>query len=117
MATTRRRGHPMARRMPISFVRSRTLVIIVLSVPIPPIAIATIDVIQAIPAQMGNPGTAAAMLAVQKLVSDILTAGVFAATAHVGGFETVAVTGVVCSLIGAGGLYWADRVNLFADKA
>ena len=48
MATTRRRGHPMARRMPISFVRSRTLVIIVLSVPIPPIAIATIDVIQAI---------------------------------------------------------------------
>ena len=64
-----------------------------------------------------RPGTAAAMLAVQKLVSDILTAGVFAATAHVGGFETVAVTGVVCSLIGAGGLYWADRVNLFADKA
>ncbi len=64
-----------------------------------------------------RPGTAAAMLAVQKLVSDVLTAGVFAATAQVGGFETVAITGVVCSLIGAGGLYWADRVNLFADKA
>jgi hypothetical protein len=29
----------------------------------------------------------------------------------------VAITGVVFSLIGAGGLYWADRVNLFADKA
>jgi hypothetical protein len=64
-----------------------------------------------------RPGTAAAMLAVQKLVSDIMTAGVFAATAHVGGFETVAITGVLCSLIGAGGLYWADRVNLFAAKA
>ena len=64
-----------------------------------------------------RPGTAAAMLAVQKLVSDVLTAGVFAATAHVGGFETVAITGVGCSLIGAGGLYWADRVNLFAAKA
>jgi hypothetical protein len=50
-------------------------------------------------------------------VSDVLTAGVFAATAQVGGFETVAITGVVFSLIGAGGLYWADRVNLFADKA
>lgn len=64
-----------------------------------------------------RPGTAAAMLAVQKLVSDILTAGVFAATARSGGFETVAVTGVVFSLIGAVGLYWADRVNLFAAKA
>ena len=64
-----------------------------------------------------RPGTAAAMLAVQKLVSDILTAGVFAATANVGGFETVVITGVLCSLIGAGGLYWADRVNLFAAKA
>ena len=64
-----------------------------------------------------RPGTAAAMLAVQKLVSNILTAGVFVATANVGGFETVAITGVLCSLIGAGGLYWADRVNLFAAKA
>lgn len=64
-----------------------------------------------------RPGTAAAMLAVQKLVSDVLTAGVFAATASASGFETVAITGVVCSLIGAGGLYWADRVNLFAAKA
>jgi len=64
-----------------------------------------------------RPGTAAAMLAVQKLVSDILTAGIFAATAHAGGFETVAITGVVFSLIGAGGLYWADGVNLFAAKA
>ena len=64
-----------------------------------------------------RPGTAAAMLALQKLVSDGLTAGIFAATAHIGGFETVAITGVLCSLIGAGGLYWADRVNLFAAKA
>ncbi len=63
-----------------------------------------------------RPGTAAAMLAVQKLVSDVLTAGVFATTTSFGGFEAVAVTGVVCSLIGAGGLYWADRVNLFAAK-
>ena len=64
-----------------------------------------------------RPGTASAMLAVQKLVSDGMTAGIFAATAHVGGFETVAITGVACSLIGAGGLYWADRVNLFGAKA
>jgi protein-S-isoprenylcysteine O-methyltransferase Ste14 len=63
-----------------------------------------------------RPGTAAAMLAVQKLVSDVLTAGIFATTTSFGGFEAVAVTGVVCSLIGAGGLYWADRVNLFAAK-
>jgi hypothetical protein len=64
-----------------------------------------------------RPGTASAMLAVQKLVSDGMTAGIFAATAHIGGFETVAITGVACSLIGAGGLYWADRVNLFGAKA
>ena len=52
-----------------------------------------------------RPGTASAMLAVQKLVADVLTAVVFAATAQVAGFEVVAVTGVMISLLGAVGLY------------
>lgn len=64
-----------------------------------------------------RPGTAAAMLAVQKLVADVLTAVVFAATAQVTGFEVVAVTGVLISLLGALGLYVADRRRWFAARA
>jgi SET family sugar efflux transporter-like MFS transporter len=64
-----------------------------------------------------RPGTAAAMLAVHKLVADVLTAAVFAATASVGGFEVVAVSGVLISLMGALGVYWADRLHWFPARA
>lgn len=64
-----------------------------------------------------RPGTAAAMLAVQKLVADVLTAAVFATTAQVAGFEAVAVTGVLISLLGALGLFFADRHALFSARA
>ncbi len=63
-----------------------------------------------------RPGTASAMLAVQKLVADVLTAVVFAATAQVAGFEVVAVTGVMISLLGAVGLYFADRHSWFPAR-
>ena len=62
----------------------------------------------------GRPGTAAALLALQKLVVDSLTAGIFAAGTAVGGFETVAVIGVSIALTGAACLYLADRHRWFA---
>jgi len=59
----------------------------------------------------GRPGAAVAMMALQKLVMDGLTAAVFAAGMHLGGFETVAMLGTALSLAGAAGLYLADREN------
>jgi predicted MFS family arabinose efflux permease len=64
----------------------------------------------------GRPGTAAALLALQKLVVDILTAAVFAFGSAVGGFETVAAIGVAVALTGALCLYLADRQNWFAVR-
>ncbi|OZA06001.1 MAG: hypothetical protein B7Y02_15130 [Rhodobacterales bacterium 17-64-5] len=64
-----------------------------------------------------RPGTAASMLAVQKLVADMLTAAIFAIGTQVGGFETVAVLGVLVSLTGALGVYFADRNAWFPAKA
>lgn len=65
----------------------------------------------------GRPGTAAALLALQKLVVDSLTAGVFALGTALGGFQTVAAIGVAVALTGALCLYLADRQSWFAVKA
>ena len=59
----------------------------------------------------GRPGTASALLALQKLVVDVLTAAVFAAGFALGGFATVALIGTALGLVGAGGLYLADRTG------
>ena len=57
----------------------------------------------------GRPGTAGAMLALQKLVADVLAAASFALGTAIGGYQTVAVIGAIIALIGAVGLYLADR--------
>jgi SET family sugar efflux transporter-like MFS transporter len=57
----------------------------------------------------GRPGTASAMLALQKLISDITAAAAFAIGTWIGDYETVAVIGVAVSLTGAAGLYLVDR--------
>ena len=64
----------------------------------------------------GRPGTAAALMALQKLVVDVLTAGVFALGTAIGGFQTVAVIGMGVALTGALCLYLADRNTWFAAK-
>lgn len=56
-----------------------------------------------------RPGASSAMLAVQKLVSDVLTAAAFAIGSQVGGFEAVALIGVTLSLGGALAIWLADR--------
>jgi hypothetical protein len=65
----------------------------------------------------GRPGTAAALLALQKLVVDSLTAAIFAVGTALGGFETVALIGVGVALSGALCLYLADHQDWFAAKA
>ena len=57
----------------------------------------------------GRPGTAGAMLALQKLVSDVLAAAAFAVGTSFGGYEAVAVIGSAMALCGGLGLAWADR--------
>ena len=56
-----------------------------------------------------RPGTAGAMLALQKLVSDVLGAAAFAMGTTIGGYETVAVIGSAMALVGGAGLLWVDR--------
>lgn len=56
-----------------------------------------------------RPGAASAMLALQRLVADILGASVFALGTWIGGYETVAVMSATLTLTGAGLLYLADR--------
>jgi SET family sugar efflux transporter-like MFS transporter len=56
-----------------------------------------------------RPGAASAMLALQRLVADILGASVFALGTWIGGYETVAVMSALLTLTGAGLLYIADR--------
>lgn len=56
-----------------------------------------------------RPGTAGAMLALQKLVSDVLAAAAFAIGTRFGGYETVAVIGSAMALLGGVGLLWVDR--------
>ena len=64
----------------------------------------------------GRPGTASALLALQKLVVDVLTAVVFAIGTALGGFETVALIGVVVALAGALCLYLADQLHWFPAR-
>ncbi|MDZ4311971.1 MAG: MFS transporter [Cypionkella sp.] len=56
-----------------------------------------------------RPGTAGAMLALQKLVSDVLGAAAFAIGMTMGGYETVAILGSVLAVLGGAGLLWVDR--------
>lgn len=56
-----------------------------------------------------RPGAAGAMLAVQKLVSDVLAAGCFALGTGLGSYESVAVLGVALTLAGAAGLHLVDH--------
>ena len=60
-----------------------------------------------------RPGTAGAMLALQKLVSDILGAAAFAVGTSLGSYAAVAVIGAVMALGGGLGLLWADRNHRF----
>ena len=57
----------------------------------------------------GRPGTAGTMLALQKLISDVLVAFAFASGTAIGGYTTVAFIGVSIALLGAFGLFWVDR--------
>ena len=57
----------------------------------------------------GRPGTAGAMLALQKLVADVLAAAAFGFGTAIGGYFTVAVIGAGLALIAAVSLYLADR--------
>jgi SET family sugar efflux transporter-like MFS transporter len=59
-----------------------------------------------------RPGTAGAMLALQKLVSDVLGAAAFAIGTSMGGYETVAIIGSAMALIGGAGLLWVDRHHI-----
>jgi len=64
-----------------------------------------------------RPGTASALLALQKLVVDGLTAGIFAVGSAIGGFGTVALIGTGVALTGALCLYLADRQDWFTVRA
>ncbi len=64
----------------------------------------------------GRPGTASSMLALQKLVTDVLTAMVFALGTAIGGFATVAIMGTVVTLSGALGLFLVDRNAWFPAR-
>ena len=56
-----------------------------------------------------RPGAAASMLAVQKLVADVVSAGAFFVGTLIGGYESVALIGVAISAGGALALMLADR--------
>ena len=64
----------------------------------------------------GRPGTAAALLALQKLVVDVLTAVVFAVGTAFGGFQSVALIGALVALAGALCLYLADHYHWFPAR-
>ncbi len=64
----------------------------------------------------GAPGTAASLMAVQKLVSDALVAGCFAIGMATWGLVSVAVMGTALSLIGAALLALADRGGWLMPK-
>lgn len=58
---------------------------------------------------VGRPGAASAMLALQRLVSDVLGASAFAIGISFGGYQTVAILGFAITIFGALGLFLADR--------
>ena len=57
----------------------------------------------------GRPGAASALIALQKLVSDILAALIFATGMALGGALLTAILGAAAALLGALGLWRADR--------
>ncbi|MBC2834636.1 hypothetical protein [Paragemmobacter straminiformis] len=57
----------------------------------------------------GRPGTAGAMLAVQKLVADTMAAAAFALGTTLGGFTLTAALGATIAMTGAAALLWIDR--------
>jgi predicted MFS family arabinose efflux permease len=64
-----------------------------------------------------RPGAASAMLALQKLVADVLAAGAFALGTAIGGYQTVAFMGAAITILGALGLYLADRHQWLMPRA
>ncbi|MFN4155104.1 MAG: hypothetical protein ACK4HF_10640 [Paracoccaceae bacterium] len=58
---------------------------------------------------VGRPGTAASMLALQKLVADVIAALAFSAGLAIGGYALTAVLGGSIAILGALGLWLADR--------
>ncbi|PJF09581.1 hypothetical protein [Pseudorhodobacter sp. MZDSW-24AT] len=58
---------------------------------------------------VGRPGTAASMLALQKLVADVMAALAFSAGVAIGGYALTAVLGGGIAVLGALGLWLADR--------
>ena len=56
-----------------------------------------------------RPGAGASLMAVQRLIGDVIAALCFAAGTAVAGYGLVAALGVVVSLAGAAALWWADR--------
>ena len=64
----------------------------------------------------GRPGTAAAMPALQKLVTDVLTAAAFDLGTAIGGFETVALRGTAIALSGALDRFLVDHSAWFPAR-
>jgi SET family sugar efflux transporter-like MFS transporter len=56
-----------------------------------------------------RPGAGASLMAIKRLVGDVIAALCFAIGTLVAGYTLVAWLGVLVSLIGAGALWWADR--------
>jgi SET family sugar efflux transporter-like MFS transporter len=57
----------------------------------------------------GRPGTASALMALQKLAGDLISASVFAAGTLIGGYSTAALIGGAVAMAGGIGLIWLDR--------
>jgi MFS transporter, SET family, sugar efflux transporter len=56
-----------------------------------------------------RPGAGASLMAIQRLVGDVVAALCFALGTVLAGYGLVAWLGVIVSLVGAGALWWADR--------
>lgn len=56
-----------------------------------------------------RPGAGASLMAVQRLAGDVIAALCFALGTFLAGYGLVALIGVAVSLLGASGLWWADR--------
>ena len=63
---------------------------------------------------VGQPGTAAAMMALQKLVGDCFAAAAFAIGTALSGYGLVAAIGGATALIGALALWWMDSKRPYA---
>lgn len=59
---------------------------------------------------VGRPGTAAALQALQRLAGDLLSAATFAVGTWIGGYTAAALIGGALAILGALGLWLADRM-------